>query len=303
MLFLKLILISLISGSSNKQESSIVNKIKQELITDIYKEMIATFNNIYETKTVSICSKTETNSMEMSKLTIRKVTGFKMSNDAVGIVKCKLQNASAAELKNDITSALTAAIEKKIDAVTDVLSKLNQDATSQLGGVANTQSASTTNDIKNFVTTTINTINTTITNIAIMEARSKTINDFDLGEGVFAIQSDEEITNLAKGFLESEAISQVVNKVISTIVDEVVTTVVNKVIDSITVANKVIDSTAVTNIVEAKTETVATQKVKSEGIIDCIGGVNSNIFWFALVIIILVLTGIGYTYKMSCSQR
>ena len=277
MLFLKLTLISLITG----KESSLVKKIKQELITDIYKEMITTFNNTYETRTTNNCEQIIKQSIKTNGL----LTGFNLRNDATAKVSCNLGQASAAELKNDIASSLIAAIKKKID--TDVLSTLNQDTTSM------------ESKIKNLITT--------ITNESIMMARQIVINDLEndlkFGE-IDAITSE----NVTETFFASEAVSQVVNKVvISTIVDEIVTTVVNKVIDSITIANKVIDSTPVTNIVEAKTETDTAQKVKSEGIIDCIGGVNSNIFWFILVIIILVLAGIGYTYtytyKMSCSQQ
>ena len=276
----------------NSQSASVINKIKQELETEIHKEMNTTFNNTYETKTVSECSSTVINSMTMKKLMIYKTKGFRMSNDAVVTMKCKLQQASAAELKNDIASALTAAIEKQVQ--TDVLSKLNQDATSELGGVGNTQSSSTTHDIegntftdiKNFVTTTINT---TITNTAIMEAKSTVINDFDFGEGVFAIDSEDvEITNLAKVFLESEVVSTAVNAVV----------------------NKIVNSPAVTEHIEAKvkTETDTTQKAKSEGlagIVDSIGGIVSSIFgafWIIPIFIILLVIG-GIAYKMSQSQQ
>ena len=277
----------------NQQATSVVHKFRQDLETEIRNEMNTTFNNTYETKTVSECSSTVINSMRMNKLVIYNVKRFKMSNDAIATVKCKLQQASSAELKNDIATSLTSAIEKKLDA--SVLSKLEQETKSQMGSYAgNTQISDTNTDIEGKTTTNIQnlintTINTNISNTAIMEARSTIINDFDFGEGVFAMQAEDvEITNLAKAFLESEVVSTAVTDVI----------------------NKIANTQAVQEHIESKvkTETENKQKSSSGGfaeVIDSIGGVISSIFgglfWFVPVIILLVFAGIAY--KMSNSSQ
>jgi hypothetical protein len=171
----------------DEQITYVVNKIKQELNTEIYNEMTIIFNNTYE--------------IENDECSSKVIDSMKMNN----IVKCKLLQASADNLKNDIVNSLTAAIEKKLDA--DVLSKLEQDIFNQLDLFANNTQTSDTNtdieskttNIKNFINTTINT---NISNNAIMEARSTIIN--------IGIQQSEDIKiiNLAKAFLDDGKLTQ-----------------------------------------------------------------------------------------------
>ena len=188
----------------DEQITSVVNKIKQELNTEIYNEMTIIFNNIYE--------------IENDECSSKVIDIMKINN----IVKCKLLQASADNLKNDIVNSLTAAIEKKLDA--DVLSKLEQDIFNQLDLFANNKQTSDTNtdieskttNIRNFIN---NTINTNISNTAIMEARSKII-DIEIQQS-----EDIKIINLAKAFLDSEVITKVIN------------TVINKLLDSLLIRN------------------------------------------------------------------
>ena len=167
-------------------------------------------------------------------------------------------------------------MKKKID--NDVLKKLEQDASTQLGSLPMNENdmkshtsitSGTYTNIRNAIAVTIdNTINKT----SILEAKQSAINSFKVGGNLIIIDVD--------GFSQT-------NEVIAFLQSNVVSTSVN------TIINAVVESQAVTEVIEAKTKErlELSQTAKAGGfaeLVDSLGSAIGNIFGAAILPFIII---------------
>jgi hypothetical protein len=215
-------LAGLIGDCGNKQETATTTTVRNTLVNDIQKEMNTKFSNIYSTKTSVGCEQAVLQSISGGDIIVNKSNNVNIQNNLNMTLDCALQKTSAKDLRNDIATSLIAAIEKKIDG--GALNKLNQDSTSQLASIGNSQSSATTT---NFETTSItnirnkisNEIETKITDETIITAKQSIKQTQQFRNLVINESNDFNLSNNATALLKTVAISSTTDKIIAAVVD------------------------------------------------------------------------------------
>jgi hypothetical protein len=269
-------LAGLIGDCGNKQETVTTTNVRNTLVNDIQKEMNTKFSNIYSTKTTVGCEQAVLQSISGGDIIVNKSNNVNIQNNLNMTLDCALQKASAKDLKNDIATSLTAAIEKKIDG--GALNKLNQDSTSQLGSIGNSQSSATNTNIETTSITNIRNkisteIETKITDEMIITAKQTIKQTQQFRNLVINESNDFNLSNNATALLKTAAISNTTEKIITAVVD----------------------SQAVKESIETKTkvENEQIQKTKAGGfgeLFESIGTMFGNILSGGLTPIIIIVS-------------